>query len=189
MRILPKVLILSIVCFLTWWTTRAIVAQQPSRRSPVHPAVVEPSAKTIATTTEIKPDSEFTPIKLGKSGAFVEAHLRSGNISVEGGVATVKAQVSLADKRKGVSYVWRLRVVDPQDNPLAGQVYGQQIFSVEANNQKEVDFQDFVEVPPGARRIELVLYGKPTGKDLSFLDDASTARGYQMIRLVKLLTD
>lgn len=193
MNTLLKAVVFSVVCFFTWVATTALIAQQPAKRMiGVKSASKADTSPTSVSSNLVKSkfDPKLTrpPIKLGVSGALAEAHLRSSNISVEDGMAIVAAHVSIADKRPGVSYVWRLRVVDPNQNPMAGQLYDQQMFTVGANGQREVDFADTVQVPPGARRVELVLYQKAPNSDLSFLDNDETAQGQETIRIVKLLT-
>ncbi len=182
MKVFLKVLILGLVSCATWLATATIMAQYQNRKVSARPVPLT-SVSTIQTLSTTPP---AIPIELGKSGAFAEAHLRSFKITVDKGVATVNAHVSLADQRKGMSYIWRLRVVDFREAPIAGRVYDQQIFSVEVNGQKEATFHDVIEVPFGARRVELVLYEKAQGNDLSFLNDDSTARGHEMIRVVQL---
>ncbi len=182
------------VCVLTWMLTSSMFAQQPRKQKPqssisTRTFVNPPTSVSKVTTVERDPGVTIPPVKLGTSQWFAEAHMRSGEIILANGLAKVRAHVSMADRRKGMMYLWRLRVVDPQEIPLAGRVYDDQIFAMDSNGQKEIDFEEKVEVPLGARRIELVLYEKPPGKDLSFLENDDTARANQMIRLVRLLTN
>ncbi len=194
MKTLRKVIYFGVVCLMTWAVTKSLVAQQkkqtplPAARLVAQEPKIESKAKPLM--LRAKAGELPQPKPLGTSGSSTEAHLRSQSITVEEGIARVKAHISLYDQRKGMSYIWRLRVVDRQATPLAGQVYDQQIFKVDAaSHQKEVDFEDTVAVPPGARRIELVLYEKADKNTLWFLNNDDDARAYQMIRVVKLLTD
>jgi hypothetical protein len=188
MKIAFKALILSMVCVATWAVTSSLMEQ---RQAKAMPAPDRPSRNPEALSEKsVKATGHPSPqAMLGTSGALAEVHLRSHAIEVADGWATASAHVSIADKRPGMSYIWRFRVVDSGNAPLSGFVYDQQMFSVEANGEKEVDFKDVIAVPPGSRRVELVLYRKAPSEDLSFLDNDDAARARQVIRAVKLLTN
>jgi len=181
-KILLKVLVVGVVSCMTWLMTSSIIARQAIRTSPIQ------SVKSLQVTDVIAPGKlpPPLPVKLGVSGAFAEAYLRSSKVSVEGGMATVDAHVSMADRRQGMAYIWRLRAVDNLERPLNGHVYDQQIFSMEVNGQKEVTFHDILEVPQGTYRVELVLHEFRQGTGLAFLDDDKMARAAEMIRVVHL---
>ena len=182
MRTALKALVFCLASYATWAATSAIVGQPRRADASAQPVQAAVSSVKKFSTTQPPP-----PIPLGASGAYAEYYLRSHQISVQDGMATIKAHVSLADQRPGISYVWRARVVDSREEPLAGTVYDQQMFSVEANGQREADFTDVIDVPPGAARVELSLFAVFPGEDLSFLDDQSKWRQHEQIRAVKLL--
>jgi hypothetical protein len=188
MKIFLKVVVFAFISFATWVVTSALLsAQQKPSKSRSREIQVQSAPRSFESIRALNNPAPAIQGKMGASGALAEAHIRSNLITIADGFATVKAHVSLFDKRPGMSYIWRLRVVDNQENPLTGRVYDQQIFSVEVNGEKEVDFEDVIAVPPGYHRVELVLYEKAPLNDLSFLDDDKVAKGYESIRIVKLL--
>jgi hypothetical protein len=191
MKVLSKLVVFTLVCCLTWMATSAIVTQQKKRKPVVQAgqeSKVNIAGPALTDSIKILKDSpRIVPMKLGASSAIAEAYLRSNKFTIEDNVASADVHVSLSDKRPGMFYVWRLRIVDSQEKPLAGKVYDQQLFSVDENGLKEVDFQDSIAVPPNAYRIELVLYEKAPWNDLSFLDNDLLAKSYERMRAVKLL--
>ena len=184
MKIASRVFVACIASYLTWLTTASIMARPAAPRSA--PDQTETRVKTTVSKDGAAPAK---PIALGKSRAIAEAHLRSSKVNIADGSATVDAHVSMLDKRPGVTYVWRLRAVNSAEQPLNGQVYDKQIFAMEANGQKEVDFHEVMAVPQGTYRIELVLYEMAPGMGMDFLNDDKAALGREMIRVVHLPTN
>jgi hypothetical protein len=185
MKFLMKATVFCAVCLLTWAATHSIMAQQRVRPR-ASAAQVITTGRDVKTLSEGQINATSTRIPVGQPGMVAEAHVRNGGIFIEDGVATAMAHVSLSDTRGGMSFVWRFQVVGKDGKKLAGQVYDQQIFTLEANGQREVDFSDFVAFPPDADRVELVLYRLNPGEDLSVIDDKDQARYHQVVRLVKL---
>ncbi len=187
MRFLLRIAVLASVSVVTWMMTAPLVAQYQKRTRPEQSAQLPPTEAGTRARGSVAATAPTAAARLGSLGGIAEVHLRSSEIVVGDGMAAVSAHVSIADKREDMGYVWRVRVLDAQDHPLAGQVYHQQIFNVEANGQREADFKDVVDVPEGAKLVELALYNVAPGSDLSFLDDGQKAFAAMTIRTVKLL--
>ncbi len=81
-----------------------------------------------------------------------------------------------------MSYLWRLKVVTPDQKIFAKQVYFHQIFTMVEGGEMAPTFEDLIDIPPGESRVELTLYAFAKGTDLKFLDNEETANGYKMAR-------
>ena len=153
MKPTEKIVVETMVSLATWLATRAILAQHGNRAKPTsNQDITTPSPLTATTKLlqrTLNPIPNQNPIQLGAPGVVAEAHLKFFQVDLEAGIATVHAHASLGDHRSLSAYVWRLRVTDDQWQPLAGRVYEEQVFSMEANHQKEASFEDVVEIPAG----------------------------------------
>ncbi len=187
MKALSMILVAIVVSFATWKATRMAMAQgRPQTSTTAAPTISISQARTTLFKAASK-GGGLEPVKLGSGAAFAESHLRSFAVIADGENATVRAHASVADKRAIIARVWRLRVLNAQGQPVAGRVYADQVFGMEANGQKEASFEDVVATPPGSARVELALYAFRTDEGLGFLDDDAQAHTHLEMRGIKIL--
>ena len=87
MKFFMKALVFCGVSFLTWIATHSILAQQRAKSrakpAPSAPAAVAP---TVSTTIRLAEGNiDHAPVPLGQPGMISEAHMRGGEIAIEGG--------------------------------------------------------------------------------------------------------
>ncbi len=178
MRIALKSLAVVVVSFVTWMATSTILAQM-ARNAPNIPTFTGTvSAGTVVGHTQ-------TPKPQHGAGTVAAMSMPQFEVVATDGMAIVTAQADMFDRRPGMAYAWRLRVISPGPSTFAKFVYDKQVFGMEDDGQMESQFTDSIVVPPGKSLVELSLYAFSKGTNLKFLDDEKNAEGYLAVRSSK----
>jgi hypothetical protein len=140
-----------------------------------------PAAQSWGNTTEtiIDPAQPVAPWTPGV-GTIASNGVNRTTIQAEGNTIQVASQAFIYETRPGQSYLWSVRVLDPDDltHVLFVRRYDEQRFQVETGMPpKEPTFADALELPlpAGTYIVELAISTLNPGADLPDLTDAKVA--------------
>lgn len=177
-----KLALLGVLALCCYFVTSTIFVSQVVAQGEVVP---DPTIKITSTRKDwpqgVHPPAVVTPNgrPILNPSTIARTRMRGFTATANGTLVNVKGRAYIFDTRPKTSYVWCLRVFDPdQKQVLLQRFYDKQIFQVPASKELNPTFQDLIELAPGTYRIELTGYEIPSNLGLENLKDRNVARPY-----------
>ena len=161
-------------------TTRFLTPREASASASQLP----PSAKKTAVAKDAAPAEK--PGHFNSLGSFT---LDNWTIKAEPGRVAITARVTIEDKRKGIPFLWGVRILDPSGEQILHKYnYSEQVFFVPSDAKYSQNFRDSVALPAGSYTVELYLYGLPTTIDVPLPDNLGDESLDVLLKAVETVT-
>lgn len=165
-----------------------------ARSAPKAPASSAKSkAKAVASPKETTSIREVGPEEARQAALLpVDLHgfsLRSMDVVLNGGDATVTETVGMWDEFPGVRYLWSVAITDMATKTTRHIQYRKQMFAIADSGYLEPTFTDTIHLAPGYYRIAVPLYRVGPKTDLEKLKaDDTYAQGFMVSKGLKYVT-
>ncbi len=175
-----KLIGLALLSFTTVLVTSALIRTARGQGRPRELAIPFGGIATVSAgpTTKGKP-AAATPFVPGPN-QIAHGHMKSTSATVAGHEVSIAAEAYLFDRRKGVEFIWSLRIYDSASNALMfKRDYTEQPFTV--NGERSPTFHETVTLAPGFYKITPIVVSTTGMDDPTILDDPQAITPYVML--------
>ena len=206
MKNLAKVVVFTFTCIITWSLINTIKPHLLSARQSQTVATSDEGPVTITNVQggdfrddpiyKSSPQTTYKTIDDGSGGntntqrnaveskpvpqLVATSRITGYDVQLGAGFATIQSVASITDARQNARYLWRLALLDQNDQVAYKHVYSNQVFTVNRNAEHTPTFNDVVPIPPEVTSVALSLHSIGSGTDPEEILDEEKAVGTLM---------